>query len=52
MTIEEAMKFRGFIEEVFTASGKDAKLLAKKYPNMLKNANELGKRGVGAVFVA
>lgn len=45
MIIKEAMKFSGFMEELFTASGKDAEMLAKKYPNMHKNATELGKRG-------
>jgi len=46
MTIKEAMQFNGFIEEIFTSTGKkEANILTDKYPQMLKNAKELGKRG-------
>jgi len=46
MTIKEAIQFNSFIEEIFTSTGKnEVDILADKYPQMLKNANELGKRG-------
>ena len=46
MTIKEAIQFNSFIEAIFTSTGKnEVDILADKYPQMLKNTNELGKRG-------